>query len=143
MKGSSDNGKRILVVDDEEPIRSFLRDAFEQHGYAVIEAASSEEALAILARESVPLMFLDLKLPGMSGVDLCRRIRSDHPIACIYAMTGYTSLFELADCREVGFDDYFIKPVDLKQFLQAAQQGFEKIERWTERHANRERETAS
>ncbi len=124
---------KILIVDDEEPIRDMLKDAFEAEGYDTICAENAEEAQGILKAGRPQIMFLDLKLPGMSGMDLCRRIREDNPIACIYAMTGYTSLFDLAECREVGFDDYFIKPVNLKQFFGAVEDAREKLDRWTRR----------
>ena len=75
-------------------------------------------------------MFLDLNLPGMNGVDLCREIRKSNQLSCIYAMTAYSSLFELSDCREAGFDDYFIKPIDLRVFYHAADEAFFKMERW-------------
>ena len=120
----------ILVVDDEEAIRNLLERAFTKVGYTVHSAENGEEALEILKQENIQVMFLDLKLPGMSGVELCTKIRKDKPIALIYAMTAYTSLFELADYRDAGFDDYFTKPVELKILSKAAEDAFEKIERW-------------
>ena len=75
-------------------------------------------------------MFLDLNLPGMNGAKLCRQIRQDNPIACMHAVTGYPSDYELVNCRRAGFDDYFIKPVGLKLLLNAARDSFEKLERW-------------
>jgi DNA-binding response OmpR family regulator len=75
-------------------------------------------------------MFLDLNLPGMNGMDLCRRIKKDKPMAIVFAVTGYASLFELVDCREAGFDDYFKKPVDMKSLVKAANDAFERIDRW-------------
>ena len=124
---------KIMIVDDEAPIRDMLKDAFTSEGYDVVCAESAEKAQEILDKSAPQVIFLDLKLPGMDGVEFCRRIRQDHPITCIYAMTGYTSLFDLAECREVGFDDYFVKPIDLKQFFKGAEDAFEKLERWVER----------
>ena len=124
---------KVMVVDDEASIRDMLRDAFEKEGYDVICAESAENALELLRRKNPQIIFLDLKLSGMSGVDLCRKIRRDHPIACIYAMTAYTSLFDLAECREVGFDDYFVKPVDLKLFFKSTEDAIEKLDRWGRR----------
>ncbi|MCK4792604.1 MAG: response regulator [Desulfobacteraceae bacterium] len=121
----------VLVVDDEAPILNMLERAFIKNGYTVRSAESAEEALKILKHENIQVMFLDLKLPGISGVDLCRQIRKDKPIAIIYAITGYTSLFELAECREAGFDDYFTKPVELEILWKAARDAFEKLDRWT------------
>lgn len=120
--------KTILVVDDEESIRDILEKAFGRAGYMVRSAASAEEALDILGQENIQVMFLDLNLPEMNGVELCNQIRKNSPIAVIYAITGYALPFELADCREVGFDDYFVKPVKLKILLKAAQDAFEKLE---------------
>jgi CheY-like chemotaxis protein len=125
--------KNIFVVDDEKFIRDMLEQAFSKHGYIVHSAENAEEALEILNDEKFQVMFLDLNLPKMNGVELCKQIRKDIPIGIIYAVTGYASLFELADCREAGFDDYFTKPVKLEMLFRAAQDAFEKIDRWKKR----------
>lgn len=121
---------KILVVDDELSIRKLLDKAFSKKGYDIVTAESGEEALKILDGENIQVMFLDLKLPGINGIELCRQIRKDNSIACIYAMTGFGSLFELSDCRDAGFDDYFLKPVDLEVFIKTAEDAFSKLERW-------------
>lgn len=125
--------KNILIVDDEKFIRDMLEQAFSKEGYIIRSAESAEEALEILKDEKFQVMFLDLNLPKMNGVELCKQIRKDIPIGIIYAVTGYASLFELADCREAGFDDYFTKPVKLEMLFRAAQDAFEKIDRWKKR----------
>ncbi|MCM2284079.1 MAG: response regulator [Desulfobacula sp.] len=122
--------KKILVVDDEKAIISLLKQAFFRAGFEVRSAESAEEALKVLEQEDIAVMFLDLNLPGMNGMDLCRRIKKDKPMAIVFAVTGYASLFELADCREAGFDDYFKKPVDMKSLVRAANEAFERIDRW-------------
>ncbi len=66
----------------------------------------------------------------MNGIELCKQIRKDKPKAIIHAVTGYASHFEVSACREVCFDDYFTKPVNLELLLKAAKNAFEKIERW-------------
>lgn len=125
--------RKVLVVDDEAPILDMLRRSFEGAGYIVLTAPSAEEALDMLSTQVVHVIFLDLKLPGMNGLQLCRKIKERNPIACLYAVTGYGSLFELADCREAGFDDYFTKPVKLGRLLKTAQDAFERLDRWTTR----------
>ncbi len=125
--------KKILVLDDEVHIKDMLGQAFSKAGYAVRLAESAEETLDILKDEKIQVMFMDLKLPGMNGVELCRKIRKESPITIIHAITAYASLFVLADCREAGFDDYFNKPVDLEVLFKAAQDAFEKIDRWKKR----------
>ena len=124
---------KILVVDDEEPIRDVLQQLFTRPGYAVRLADSGERGLQIALKENIHVIFLDLNLPGMNGIELCRKIRKERPMAIIHALTGYPSIFELSECREVGFDDYFIKPVNLEWLLRAAQIAFEKIGRWKRR----------
>ncbi len=122
--------KQILLVDDENLIREMLTDAFTKQGYKVWSAAGGKEALKILKHQSVNVMFLDLNMPEMNGIELCRQIRRDKPMAIIYALTGFASLFELSDCREAGFDDYFTKPAKLDDLFNAAAEAFEKIGRW-------------
>ncbi len=124
---------QILVVDDEESIRDLLSETFSREGYQVRSAESAEAALEMLKEDKIHVMFLDLNLPGMNGVELCRLIRKDMPMAIVHAVTGYASLFELSDCRDAGFDDYFHKPVNLKSLIRAAQIAFEKINRWKKR----------
>lgn len=122
--------RKILVVDDEELIREMLTKAFTTAGYQVRTAASGEDALAVLRQERYPVLFLDLNLPGMNGLELCRKVKEDNPAAIAYALTGYASLFEVVTCREAGFDDYFTKPAELRALLQATEQAFEKLDRW-------------
>lgn len=122
--------KKILIVDDEKDIRDVLEEVFSYHGYESVCVGDAEEALKLLSPD-LQVMFIDLKLPGaMDGVALCREIRKKNPSACIFAMTGYANLFELADCRAAGFDDYFTKPAKLELLLMATRQGFDKVKRW-------------
>ncbi len=122
--------KKILIVDDDEFILDSFEMAFRKVGYIVRSAESAEKALEILNQEDINIMFLDLNLPGMNGVELCKQIRNDNPMALIYAVTGYNSLFEFTDCREAGFDDYFSKPVNLSVLLKTAEHAFETLDRW-------------
>lgn len=122
--------RSVLVVDDEKPIRQLLERALGQAGYAVRCAASAEEALEILAGESIPVLLLDLQLPKMDGLELCRQIRKDKPVDCIYALTGYASVYDLVQCREAGFDDYFTKPFDLAVLVKTVGDAFDRLDRW-------------
>ena len=122
--------KRILVVDDEVPILKVMTRAFSRAGYEVGTAESAEEALRMVKTYRYMVYFLDLNLPGMNGIDLCRHIRSDNPLSIIYAVTGFPSTFEVFDCRQAGFEDYFTKPVKLDVLLDAAEQAFQKLSRW-------------
>jgi DNA-binding response OmpR family regulator len=122
--------KKILVVDDEVTILEIMKEFFEMEGYTVFTAQNAKEALKMLGEEAFMVMFLDLKLPDMSGIELCKRIRRDNFVAVIYAVTGYTNFYNLMDCRAAGFDDFFVKPVNMKILLKAASDAFDKINRW-------------
>jgi CheY-like chemotaxis protein len=122
--------KKILVVDDEVLILNMLKDAFGSAGYTVLTATSAEDALKILKDESIMVMFLDIKLPGMSGIELCKRIRIENQVSILHAFTAYSNIYGLLECRAAGFDDFFIKPIKINLLLKAAQEAFEKLERW-------------
>jgi DNA-binding NtrC family response regulator len=124
---------KILVVDDEKDIRSAFEKAFTRAGFAVTTAATAEEALEIFKKETHWVIFSDLNLPGMTGVELCRKITTRQRMVTAFAVTGYASLFELSDCREAGFEDYFVKPVDLEDLTDAAHRAFKRLERWRKR----------
>lgn len=126
--------KKILIVDDELSIRDLFQDFFSDAGYAVSLATNAEEALKTLEEEQIMVMFLDLKLFGMDGIQLCRQIRSKNHIAIIYAITGWAGLFEIEECREAGFDDFFTKPIKLDLMLNAVEEAFKKLERWLKKH---------
>ncbi len=117
-----------MIVDDEESICSLYAEAFTKKGYAVSTAASAEDGLDILKNENFQVMFLDLNLPGMSGVELCKQIREEGSTAKIYAVTGYSSLYGVAECKKVGFDEIFTKPVKLEVLFKAADDAFGKKE---------------
>lgn len=129
--------RKILIVDDEASIRDLFHDFFSDAGYAVSLAANAEEALEILDREKIMVMFLDLKLFGMDGIQLCRQIRRTNHLPIIYAMTGWAGLFEIEECREAGFDDFFAKPVKFDLMLEAVEDAFKKLDRWLSRPEGR------
>ena len=123
--------KKILIVDDEDTIRDVLETAFSKAGYCVRLATGAEEALEVLRKEYIPVIFIDLGLEMMNGFELCRYIRKDSPSAFIYALSGNTELFSPHENRGTGFDDYFTKPVSLKALYKVAKDSFEKIQRLT------------
>jgi CheY-like chemotaxis protein len=126
--------KTILVVDDESAVRDLLEDAFSIEGYDVRLAEGAETAFEILKEEDIEVIFLDLKLFGMNGIELCKQIRKDNPIAIIFAMTGWAALYDIEECREAGFDDFFTKPVQTEMLLKAVDSAFERLNRWRRRH---------
>lgn len=107
---------RILLVDDEENIREALREyltAINRH--QVVTAANGEEALDHFAANEFDCAFLDLKMPGMSGVELLTRLKEEDYTLPVVIMTGYPSLDAAIDTMRQGASDFLIKPFNLNQ----------------------------
>ncbi len=122
--------KKVLIVDDDKNILISLQLVLENEGYQVLTSDSATNALNIIQEQNPKVMFFDLHMPEMDGVELCRKVRKNHHMELIYAMTGYSSLYNLATCREAGFDDMFLKPFSIVKFREVVSQSFEKINRW-------------
>jgi len=122
--------KKILVVDDEDTIRYLFQSLFPEAIYDVHAVQDVHEALQILKNTDIHIIFLDLKLFGMNGITLCRQIRQTNPLAIIHAMTGWGALFDIEECRDAGFYDYFVKPLDIDLIALTVQESFKKLERW-------------
>jgi CheY-like chemotaxis protein len=122
--------RKIMVVDDDEGVRALLAAAFGGAGYTVFPVGAAEEALGLVTRENIQVAFIDLQLPGMSGLELCRKIRKDRAVDILFALTGYASVFDLVECREAGFDDYFTKPFDPAALVKIAHDAFVRLDRW-------------
>jgi DNA-binding response OmpR family regulator len=105
---------RILVVEDDTDVRVTLRLLLEDEGYDVIEAADGEQALTRLDAEHPALVLLDLKLPGMSGFDVCRTMRKTGDVPII-VVTAQVDSYDVVAGLEAGADDYVTKPYVAKE----------------------------
>jgi CheY-like chemotaxis protein len=105
----------VLVADDHEDTRLLFRTVLEVRGYSVIEAADGEETVRTAESARPDLILMDGGLPGMSGVDATRRIRSSDQIGHvpIVFISGYAGTAFIALAREAGCDEYIVKPFDL------------------------------
>ena len=109
----TDGPVTLLVVDDEESIRKALRKFLIQQGYEVATAATGEEALAVLQRQKVTCILLDVNLPGINGVELVPQIMDLEPTVAILMLTAVNDATSAALCMQRGALDYLIKPIDL------------------------------
>lgn len=125
---------KILIIDDETSVRELFTGVFTDEDYEVIATEDGNRALEILEQDNIDVIFLDLKLFGMNGIDLCRQIREMKPMSMIFAITGWASLFEIEDCRQAGFDDYFEKPLDMDMLTDAVAEAIKKLDRWKKRY---------
>ncbi len=106
----------ILLVEDDPEIRVPLADFLQGKGYLVHVAASAEAALELLAQHSIELVLLDVMLPGMDGLELCRRLRAGNGPRIIM-LTALAEATDKVIGLELGADDYVSKPFDLRELL--------------------------
>jgi DNA-binding response OmpR family regulator len=109
---------RILVVDDENPIRRTLDLLLQKRGYAVVTAASGEAALAAIEQQPFDLLLLDLVMPGMSGIEVARRARTLQPTAKVLLLTGSSPLEGGVGIEDLAQFDYLLKTVSPQDVLQ-------------------------
>ena len=107
---------KVLVVEDEQVIRTALRRLLERHGYLVSEAGSVKEALELLASDTFDIVISDLRLPGAPGTDLIKATRSP-----VLIMTSYSSLRSAIDSMKLGAVDYIPKPFEHEEVLQTVE----------------------
>jgi two-component system KDP operon response regulator KdpE len=108
---------RILAVDDEPPIRRFLRTSLSAQGYDVLEAEDGAQALAMLRRNAVDLVVLDLGLPGMDGLDVIRTLREQGSQVPIVVLSSRTDEAGKVKALDLGADDYVTKPFGVDELL--------------------------
>src|SRR5574337_876023 len=101
--------QKILVVDDEPEIVRLVRAYLERAGFAVVTASEGREALAVFRHERPNLVILDLNLPGLDGLDVCRAMRRDSDIPIIMLTARLEETDRLIGL-ELGADDYVVKP---------------------------------
>ena len=111
--------RTILVVEDEQDIRELVRFHLEQEGYAVLEADSGEQALTRIASERPALVVLDLMLPGVDGLEVCRRLRAAETTRAlpVVMLTAKAAEVDRVLGLELGADDYVSKPFSPRELL--------------------------
>src|SRR6478735_535559 len=108
---------RVLVVEDEARLAELLRQGLQEEGFAVDLAASGEDALDWLEAMTPDLILLDLMLPGISGFELCRLLRSRGNPTPILALTARDAVSDRVDGLDAGADDYLVKPFAFAELL--------------------------
>src|SRR5947209_11380520 len=110
-----DRPARILLVDDEQSIQTLLSYPLRKEGYEVVQAGDGQQALDRFAEEPFDLVVLDLMLPGLDGLEVCRRLRSRSPVPIIM-LTARSEEIDKVLGLELGADDYITKPFSLREF---------------------------
>ena len=103
--------ERVLVVDDEEGIRTFIGEVLEGEGLRVTLASDGTSAARFLDRESFHLMITDLKMPGLDGMTLLRKARSESPETEVVVLTAHGTVSGAVEAMKLGAFDYLDKPI--------------------------------
>jgi DNA-binding response OmpR family regulator len=110
-----DRPPRILLVDDEQPIQTLLSFPLQKDGYEVIQASDGREALARFGEQTFDLVVLDVMMPRMDGLEVCRRLRARSSVPIIM-LTAKSEEIDKVLGLELGADDYITKPFSLREF---------------------------
>ena len=116
---------RILIIDDEEPIRFSLRGILEDEGYEVLEAATAEEGLEVADAERPDLVFLDIWLPGMDGLTAQARLKGNHPDLPVVMISGHGTIETAVSAIQQGAYDFIEKPLSLEKVVIVAARALE------------------
>lgn len=108
---------RVLVIDDEPPIRRFLRTSLSAQGYSVIEAEDGETGLAMLQRNAIDVVVLDLGLPGIGGLDVLKAMRNGGSSVPVIVLSSRTDETGKVTALDLGADDYVTKPFGMEELL--------------------------
>ncbi|MBI9078919.1 MAG: response regulator [Pseudodesulfovibrio sp.] len=118
---------KIMLVDDEERLLSTTKKLFDKLGIDVLTSTSGKEALELLKTEEVHVIFLDIKMPGMDGMETLQCIKKNHPLIEVVILTGHATTESAVEGLKLGALDFLIKPVSMKDFLRKAEEAFEKV----------------
>lgn len=108
---------RVLVVDDELVVRDSIKEWLKDEGFSVETAESGAEALEKLSSQNFNLMLLDVKMPGMDGVEVIRRTKEIHPELPVVMMTAYATVENAVEAMKIGALDYLMKPFDIEALI--------------------------
>ncbi len=115
----------ILIIEDEEVVRWALRDMLKRRGYSVRTAETGEEGLRLARQEVMDLVLLDVRLPGMSGLDVLQKLKEEDPDLPVIMVTAHEDVEPVIRAMKLGAYDYFIKTVDREVLLHSIEKALE------------------
>jgi heavy metal response regulator len=119
---------RILIIEDEDKIAAFLKRGLKEEGYAVDAAADGEQGYFLASTQDYDLIILDLMLPGLDGLSLCRKLRAEGNEARILVLTARDKVGDKVQGLNAGADDYLTKPFAFEELLARVRAQFRKRE---------------
>ncbi|MFZ7110750.1 MAG: response regulator [Desulfatiglandales bacterium] len=120
---------KMMLVDDEERFLSTTRKLLARKGHDVETATSGSEALDKLAIQDIHVVILDVKMPGMDGIETLKAIKRRFPLVEVIMLTGHATVESAVDGLKSGATDYLMKPTDIEDLIAKAGEAFEKRKR--------------
>lgn len=110
---------KILIVDDQYGIRILLNEVFQKEGYQTYQAANGFQAIDIVLNDRPDLVVLDMKIPGMDGIEILKRVKEIDKDIKVILMTAYGELDMIQEAKDLGALMHFAKPFDIDEIRQA------------------------
>lgn len=121
--------KGILIVDDQQGIRMLLNEVFKKEGFTTYLAANGFDAIKIAQENALDCVLLDMKIPGMDGLEILARLKEDHPELPVMMMTAYVEQHMMDRANELGVVKYFTKPFNIFEVRDEVNKLVEKAEK--------------
>lgn len=115
-------GVKLMLVDDEERFLSTTAKLLQRKGHQVVTASGGREALDSLEKEDVEVVILDVKMPGMDGIEVLREIRLRFPLVGVIMLTGHGTIESAVEGMKLGAHDFVTKPCDIDDLLAKAEE---------------------
>jgi len=125
--------RKLLIVDDQNGIRVLLMEVFNSEGYETYQASNGKLAIDIVKNEKPDLVLLDMKIPGMDGLEILKHIRKIDTEIKVIMMTAYGELDMIKEAMELGALSHFTKPFDIDELRLAVNGLFEHPDKMTKR----------
>ncbi len=133
-----DKGNAVLVVDDDEDVRSILRRTLEQAGFEVVVAVDGAEALRLVPELGIGVVLLDVKMPRLSGIDVLKHLVETVPGICILMVTAVRDAETAVAAMKLGAYDYVTKPFKRDNVVLAVERAVERRDLWLENERHRD-----
>lgn len=123
-------GQKLLIVDDQYGIRILLNEVFQKEGYQTFQAANGYQALDIVEKHSPDLVLLDMKIPGMDGIEILKRLKAINSDIQVIIMTAYGELDMIQESKDLGAITHFAKPFDIDEIRDAVRKNMPRQSVW-------------
>jgi len=115
---------KMMLVDDEERFLSTTKKLLSRKGYEVFTASSGSEALDMLRTHNIHVVILDVKMPGMDGIETLKTIKRTYPLVEVIMLTGHATVESAVEGLKSGATDYLMKPTDVQDLIDKAEAAF-------------------